>query len=804
MISVMFLAVLIAMYVASSAILTRGQYGALHQSAEDRRAEEAARSGLEYAQARLEENPDWHGDGNGLVVNSPSLVVREERGNVVGLVSTSDGGKAQFRIRFNYQDGGAGGDAMPDPAADMLSDSPHVSVNNILESYRADFPMADGPNASCQGTLTGYPVPAFSAAIVCEGRVFEELAQANAQKPNPSVTHLQSSRVIEAFYRISDFEGEAPVQDAVGMAGGDVLMQLFDGADQGKSVSMTSFQGNGPARFRGRGDISAIDPTNNPSRIDGKDASLLMLPDKTLTAVLGSGVGRDAEDGSSDFYKLTWDQAGTTSAGAGKMKAGVYVYWATDQKLHYYDKNYEAYLVDIKANPTDPGSTTTALPSGMTFVKAGSPGPDGVTSDKYRFVVTKDIQVEPSTDKKVKDLTIMPRAGAKEDLGSTGSGIANQTLADALGINAGMKESEMVDALSATVSDSGDSLGQNGGPISQLLAQVAAHGTISFSGNGQAAIYGQVAFQGPGGPAGPGGQGRMAGGYMGGGDPDWSPPTGWLPPDQPVSVTWDGEDIIESTMSSEQILSALVSGKNIVLSGIQSPNLDILKPVGNGRYRLKQDAIERLVFGTQGGDLTELDLPNLSGGSIPAGSETLGPRDFEVTMAPETEAGVRFSAPGDVRIAADVKGSGASISARGDIRLVGVGFDLDAGSGEEGTDVSLYSTKNIVVSTLRKEGNGYQFSGLDLRGVLYSWGNIDLVMSDPGELQDNRQNVHLQGTMVAYGGEPGKDRPGAYGGDVTMRADQIDMVFDPGYLLGVSGPNGYKVTLAPLSQSFRQ
>lgn len=44
----------------------------------------------------------------------------------------------------------------------------------------------------------------------------------------------------------------------------------------------------------------------------------------------------------------------------------------------------------------------------------------------------------------------------------------------------------------------------------------------------------------------------------------------------------------------------------------------------------------------------------------------------------------------------------------------------------------------------------------------------------------------------------------AYGGDVLMRADQIDLVFDPGYLLGVSGANGYKVTLAPLSQSYRQ
>jgi hypothetical protein len=59
--------------------------------------------------------------------------------------------------------------------------------------------------------------------------------------------------------------------------------------------------------------------------------------------------------------------------------------------------------------------------------------------------------------------------------------------------------------------------------------------------------------------------------------------------------------------------------------------------------------------------------------------------------------------------------------------------------------------------------------------------------------------------MVAYGGEPGKDKPGENGhGNISISADQIDLVFDPGYLLGVQGADGYKISLAPLSQSYRE
>jgi hypothetical protein len=773
----MFLVVVIAMYITSSAILTKDQHGSLRQSAEDRRAEEAARSGLDYAQARLEENPDWRGDGDGLIVNTPSLMVREERGNVVGVLTTSDGGRAQFRIRFNHQDGTAGTDALPDPNLGMQFDSPHVSVNNVLGTSKTELPLGDGPNHSCQGTVTSYPVPAYTAAIVCEGRVFNDLSMANDSNLNPPARRLESSRVIEAFFRVSDLAGEARTQDALAMAGGDVALQLFPNADASQRVSMTSFQGNDPAHFRGRGNISATDAAGNPALIDGPDAHLLMLGDKTLQARLGSGVQRGAEDVNGDFYKVAWAEAGTTSPDASNVPAGVYVYWQSDQSLHYYDKNYEQYLSDIKLNPMDPGRVVGALPEGMTFVKKGTQGPDGVTSSKHRFVITKDVRIQESAN--AKDFTIMPRAGAKEDLSDRSDGAVGP-LAERLGLEESASLPEILAAMS------GAELEQHG-TLHQLLQGMAESASIEVE-TSLSLIRDRLQF------------GDFGDFYDDGG--------GGYGNDQLTgSVTWSASSIVGQNLDGGAVLRLLATGGAVTLTDVSEPNLNVLSPTGvPGTYRLKDDALARLLFGASSSALSELDLESLSGGAVSNGAEPLGPRDFEVTLAPQSEQGVRVVAPGDIRIAADVRGSGASISAHGDIRLIGVGFELDAANGEQGTDVSLYSTQNIIISTLRKRTDDeYAFAGLDLRGVLYSWGNIDLLMSHPDENSSfDPQRVKIQGTMVAYGGQPGNQPPGTWGGNITIKADQIDLVFDPSYLLGISNGEGYSVTLAPLSQSYRQ
>ncbi|MCA9781617.1 MAG: hypothetical protein KC800_33095, partial [Candidatus Eremiobacteraeota bacterium] len=227
LISVMFITVLIGMYVASTMILSRGQILTGKQSRESQLAESAARSGIEYALARLEENVEWRGDGNGVVVDSPGLTVVEDNGNVVGLIRGTDGSQSQFRIRFNFQDGAAGGDGLEDPGSAMAFDSPHVSVNNLINMVEVPLPMGDGAGYSVAGTSSGV-VPPGAVALVCEGRVSPGLDSAGPANPNPSLDRVTSTRVIEGFYRVKEVFGDKIVEPAVSMAK-NTSVKLYDG-----------------------------------------------------------------------------------------------------------------------------------------------------------------------------------------------------------------------------------------------------------------------------------------------------------------------------------------------------------------------------------------------------------------------------------------------------------------------------------------------------------------------------------------------------------------------------------------------
>jgi hypothetical protein len=104
---------------------------------EGRQAIAAAQAGVDYAWCRLQERPTWKGDGNvantaAWTLSTPNLQVYEDHGNVGGFLTSSSGDKSQFRIRFNYQDGGADpADGLSDPTVTYLIQTPFVSFNNL-------------------------------------------------------------------------------------------------------------------------------------------------------------------------------------------------------------------------------------------------------------------------------------------------------------------------------------------------------------------------------------------------------------------------------------------------------------------------------------------------------------------------------------------------------------------------------------------------------------------------------------------------------------------------------------------------
>lgn len=135
----------------------------------------AAQSGVAYARNRLQADPKWRGDGNGLIVNSPEFKVLEDNGNVFGFLTPENGEPSFFRLRFNYQDGGDENDTsdhLPDPASGRFIESPYVSFNNLRsadrqEQYRAT--PIDGVWQVRHDSPVASLIPKFCSAVIVEG-----------------------------------------------------------------------------------------------------------------------------------------------------------------------------------------------------------------------------------------------------------------------------------------------------------------------------------------------------------------------------------------------------------------------------------------------------------------------------------------------------------------------------------------------------------------------------------------------------------------------------------------------------------
>lgn len=167
--------------------------------------------------------------------------------------------------------------------------------------------------------------------------------------------------------------------------------------------------------------------------------------------------------------------------------------------------------------------------------------------------------------------------------------------------------------------------------------------------------------------------------------------------------------------------------------------------------------------------------------SLPSVSPQLRPDDLTIEFKPPAGQSAIVSATGTVRFGANVKGEGGSITSEKDIKLVGNGTQLSASLAD---GLTLYAKENVVLSSLQDKGNNkWDYKDIKIKGVIYSWGDIEVktAESDPGVNKQGK--FELEGTMVAYGGDPAGN-PGTNGdGKIEVQANEASLKFDPAYLL---------------------
>ncbi len=726
------LAVVMVMFVGAALGLGPGNLASSRQTAQRGQAEHAAESGVNYALCQLRADPNWRGDKNGVTINTPDLYVVEDNGNVIGVVRSPDGSWAQFRFRFNYQDGGTDAENLPDPG--LTIDHPYVSCNNLLGGAPAEVPRADGPGFSVTpASEKPFSIPLWSVSLAVEGRAGSSVL--NPANFNPPSLPGASRVTLEAVYQVPDMGPQ--VKEAAAMAARNFQAVL---GRNGK-VTVTSAAASKTPRIRSKGAVGVLNGDEdavNYISADGKVATgsgFYAAYDSTATKT-------EAENANDDFYALTWDKVKKADPAQDTMQAGTYVWW-DDGSLHYYDMSYEDYLTHIAANPGDAGDPTPSLPSSVSVSGSGA---------QKELELHKSVYIKPTGA--TPDFTIIPRAGAAESfpddyLGGAGAGAAGGTTATS-GAAAGMSSGGIT-----RLPGGGEiAMATMVGGFSGGLPEEAARMIYGYNGGGGYGSYGGYG----------GGTSYYSGGYPGGYGSSGG--SGY-----PAGGGYSGGGGYPAGGSSNGSVSGYAGGSSGTTTGSTTTGGSSTGGAASGGW------ISTLT-------------PNNGIIPLPTGvTDTLTASDLGITFDGGGKQ-VLLSGEGNIRLTGTVNGKNGSITSGGELRITGLGADISASqNAEEG--VNMYARGDIVFSSLDQAGDGtFGYDNVNLKGVVYTWGNFVCDQGSPSS--DSRGKFSLEGVLVAYGGDPdstgpAQGKPGSNGrGNILLSVAAADIVFNPAYLGGLS------------------
>lgn len=350
LVTTLFVVMLVVMLVAGVVLMGAGG-SALSASFHEREAAlMAAESGLQYALTRLQARSDWRGTaaGGGPLPMNPEFSVVERNGNVLGFLRTPSGQRSQFRIKFNYEDGGSGSsgpDGLPDTQGDDLRfrlAMPFVSVNNLLGQSPTPIWRA-APDG--RGLAPGEPevlLPRRTACIRVLGLAGWGVRESEPSNPDAFVGgRAVVQRLVEAYLTLD----ESASMDSAAYAGGEIRADLaLNGVFKVRSADPEE-----PARLRALKSVR-LDGQGN-IRFDGGNESEIVVGEGhefTVGRTTPRNVGVLEEDSSDLFKRMGWDsvpKASAASTSDAQMPGGVYI-WRTEESnpdlawLEYFDQDH--------------------------------------------------------------------------------------------------------------------------------------------------------------------------------------------------------------------------------------------------------------------------------------------------------------------------------------------------------------------------------------------------------------------------------------------------------------------------------
>lgn len=372
LITTLMMSVIVIMLITAGLVLLpshRVMTGTLDQS---QRALTAAEAGVEYTRTKLQNNPGWRGDDNIVTIDEPGkLWVREDEGNIVGIVWAADGQPSLFKIRFNFQDGDNGDedddddkngvkDFLDDPSSNMIVRHKYISYNSLNKAnsgpiYRAE---ESGNWEIDDGTSFG-DVPRFASVIYCQGTAGRSVEGASPSNLEPDPAKGSTTvRTVEAFIGrdVSQY-GDSVVYGAEGININSADKLFIETADaeyipRARTLQdmITNTGGDSDDFAMDNGDV-VVNPIGGRFTINGSDSS-------SPTA--------SQSDSSGSFLEIGWSQIEKAPNGGGDpaVRAGTYVWEQVGGKseLVYYDVEF-----DPAVPTTDPRDVLYSGPAGTTI-----------------------------------------------------------------------------------------------------------------------------------------------------------------------------------------------------------------------------------------------------------------------------------------------------------------------------------------------------------------------------------------------------------------------------------------------------
>ena len=663
LISMLFIALLVAMFASAALSLAPASLTQGRQLADRQVAERAIRTGMDYAVARLRATGgSWRGAAKMTVGSEDSgLIVEEGDGQIEGWVKDSERW-SRFRIRFNYLDGSGGADDLEQPA-DPWPELRQLSFNNLHSNSSRPLPACDASGSVPTVASKRFDVPAHCIVLAVEG----SCGKVNLTGGRPSgFLYAPSQLNGEALLRINNPGNGAA--DAVVQAAGSLQFQV----GENETVDFRSRTAQ-TARLRSRGNM-AVDSqgklTSPKGEVEGGWTGT-NYDDKKITI--------KPPDPKVAFYSINKDS--TPQVGSGNtVKGGVYeVDWdktADKPLVRYYDMTYQEYwdkrstglLVESPAGPP---------PAGFQVVDAK---PGGKTDVQVQF--GKDTLVTDSG--KTKDLAIVPRQGAPTEQEAATAGVPPAvTPSGSLLSLANLLQTTLFNANAIEPTPGWDSGAGDWFPSS----------TWNMSAT-------QASMQQP--------------------EPVPAPLVPIFQSIVDAGGTLPGFNLqgLGSTNPTLQIENWDVAWDGTSQDNYQYGTLQLAQTLMNQAQN--NTGLAGALTSYSGAPIEEVDSQDLGGLSVQ--DLTIRLLD-ESTKGKDKNGAVTLRTEGSLLLGGKLKGSGASLIAGGNISLRGNGVDLNANQ-ENG--LSLYAQGRVDINSFAYKLGKSRYEDVSIQGVLYSWGDIDI------------------------------------------------------------------------------